>query len=268
MQTSILHVGYNSETVQIKEDWHANSRNVFVVADGVTHDLDESGNYPNPSDSALVARSVCDSLVTSLNRASTSLQDIRNAFVAANSKVARINEQSSRYMNRESNGYDIGAATVAAIVIDGTRLLYGVLDDCYVSVFGGDYIDHPILKSHVDWSAKYLDAHFDWANIETRKLWRKEFRNSKYIANGQMYGYGALDGREGFLDYLQLGEVKLNKGDLVCVYTDGFIKLVQDRKFIQELRERPFSPETHEFITNKALELQANKEMTGYFIQV
>ncbi len=268
MLTSILHVGHNSEETLIQEDFHANSDNIFVVADGVTHDLDEDGNYPYPSDSALVARIVCDSLVTSLNKACRSLEDMGDAFIAANSEVARINEQNSRYMNRELNGYDIGAATVAAIVIDGTRLLYGVLDDCYVSVFGKDYIDHPILKSYVDRSANYLDAHFDWANIETRKLWRKEFRNSKYIANGQMYGYGALDGREGFLDYLQLGEVKLNKGDLVCVYTDGFIKLVQDREFIQGLREGTFSPETHEFINKRALDIQAHKEKTGYFIQV
>jgi len=268
MPTSILHVEQNSETMHIQEDWHADLGNVFVVADGVTHDLDDGGNYPNPSDSALVAQAVCNSLVTSLNKADKTLQDMRDAFVAANTEVAIVNKKSSRYMNRELNGYNIGAATVAAIVIDGTRLLYGVLDDCYVSVFGSEYIDHPILNSYVDKSAKYLDTHFDWANIETRKLWRKEFRNSKYIANGQVYGYGALDGREGFLDYLQLGEVRLSKGDLVCVYTDGFIKLVQDRKFIQELRENPFSSETHKFITRKALELQAQKEKTGYFIQI
>jgi hypothetical protein len=93
-------------------------------------------------------------------------------------------------------------------------------------------------------------------------------RNSKYINNGQVYGYGALDGREGFLDYLQLGEARLKIGDLVCLYTDGFIKLIQDRVFVQWLREERFSPETHEFITSRALELQAHKEKTGYFIQV
>jgi len=56
-----------------------------------------------------------------------------------------------------------------------------------------------------------------------------DIKNHKIVVDGKEYGYGIIDGREGFEQYLQLGEADLNKGDLVCVYTDGFIKMLQNK---------------------------------------
>ncbi|MEN9388983.1 MAG: hypothetical protein RLY61_67 [Candidatus Parcubacteria bacterium] len=269
MIKSLLYFEPNTTNAKhVSEDAYASSANVFAVADGITHDLDEHGNYPVPSDSGRVASIVCKSLVDELSKSKLSLTAMQDAFISANLKVRAFNAKSNRYKKRETNGYDIGAATVAVIAITGNTLLYGVLDDCYISVFGSDYIDHPILRSYVDSSAHFLDHIYDWSDLQTRKLWRKELRNNQYVVNGTSYGYGALDGREGFLPYLQLGEVELRSGDLVCVYTDGFIKLIQQKDFIQVLREKLFTESTYDFIQQSAQTLHLHKEKTGYFIQV
>ena len=42
-----------------QEDYYESYENIFVVADGVTHDID-NGFYPNPSDSAEVAKIICN----------------------------------------------------------------------------------------------------------------------------------------------------------------------------------------------------------------
>lgn len=248
------------------EDAWATICNVFVVADGVTHDTDDNGNYPKVSDSAHVAKLTVRLLSEYLSKRCNSLSDIKDAFIKTNQEVANYNKSTYRYELKETNGYDIGAATVAVGVILDNKLLYGVLADCVISVFSTDLVDHPTLIPHVDLSANYLDSHYKWSDKITRKLWRKEIRNNSFQTESGSIGYGALDGRDGFLPFLQLGEVDLFKGDLVCVYTDGFIKMLLNREFVKGLKETDFSDTAVSFITSTAKKLQQDQEKTGYFI--
>jgi hypothetical protein len=268
MKSNILYHENNKKHPYVpQEDAYANAGNVFVVADGVTHDTDSEGFYPIPSDSAKVAQLICDEVVEFLSKNELTLEAISSAYLLANEKVQAFNDKSQLYKNRESNGYTIGAATTATICILDNKLLYGVLDDCFISVFSDDYVDHPNLKSYVEKSAKILDDNYDWSKPETRKLWRKEIRNNIYTHDGKEYGYGVIDGRKGYERYLQLGEVELKPNDLVCIYTDGFIKLLQNIEFIKELREKPFTPKTYEFIKEFAEKIDSYKEKTAYFIK-
>lgn len=250
-----------------QEDAYAHKDNIYVVADGVTHDRDQNGMYPIPSDSAKVAQMISGGVVAFLKNKKASLGNIKAAYLEANRRVQHFNETRPFYKDRENNGYTIGAATAAMVWFDGNKLLYGVIDDCFISVFSGDCVDHPVLKSYVEQSARYLDTNFDWSQPETRKLWRKEIRNNVYSHGGKEYGYGAIDGREGFVRYLQLGEVELKKDDLVCVYTDGFIKVLQNVEFVKGLREQPFSMDTYEYIKGFSDKLDAYKEKTSYFVK-
>lgn len=250
-----------------QEDAFADAGSIFVVADGVTHDASQDGMYPIPSDSAKVAQIVCDSVIDYLKDKKPSLDNIKQAYIEANTKVQHFNENRPLYINRENNGYTVGAATTATLWFDNDTLLYGVIDDCFISVFSDDYVGHPMLKSFIEQSSKFLDANYDWLKPETRKLWRKDIRNNVYVKDGKEYGYGVIDGRDGFLPYLQLGEVKLKKGYLVCLYTDGFTKMLQDTDFVRGLREQPFSMETYEYIKGYTEKLDTFKEKTGYFIK-
>lgn len=268
MIKSILYHENNRKHSYIpQEDAYANIDNIYVVADGVTHDKTEDDLYPMPSDSAKVAQIICDEVTDYLKGKIPSLDLIKEAYLIANRKVQEYNETRPLYQNRENNGYAIGAATSAMLWLNKDKLLYGVVDDCFISVFSDDYVDHPMLKSYVEQSAKFLDSNYDWSNPETRKLWRKEIRNNTYVHEGKEYGYGVIDGREGFVKYMQLGEVELKTNDLVCVYTDGFIKMLQNIEFVKGLREQSFSSETYEYIKNWSEKLDNYKEKTAYFIK-
>jgi len=246
---------------------HSTKESIFVVADGVTHDPTDPTLYPMPSDSFEVARIVCNEVVKYLEGKEFTTGSIKSAYLEANKKVADFNSHSSLFEERNSNGFTIGAVTTSVVWIKENKLLYGVLDDCFISVFGEDLVDRPILKSYVEISAKYLDGNFDWGKIETRRHWREDIRNHKVIVEGNEYGYGVIDGREGFDQYLQTGEVTLNKGDLVCVYTDGFIRMLQNKEFVRELKEKSFTADTYKFISETATKLEQHKEKTGYFIK-
>ena len=268
MNKWILYHENNKEKSYIpQEDMYANSDLTFAVADGVTLDPDERGVYPIPSDSAVVAKIICDELVKFLEKKDPSLELILDAYLSANKKVLEFNQTSQRYANRENNGYSIGAATCALVCISENKLLYGVLDDCYISIFSDDYVDHPILKDYVADSAKFLNANYDWSKPESRKFWRKELRNHTFVKDGVSYGYGVIDGRPGFDKYLQLGEVDLKPNDLICVYSDGFIPLIREKDLIMNLREKPFTGETFDLIKDFSNKLNITKEKTAYFIK-
>uniref|UniRef100_A0A7C4Y357 PPM-type phosphatase domain-containing protein n=1 Tax=candidate division WWE3 bacterium TaxID=2053526 RepID=A0A7C4Y357_UNCKA len=268
MIKSILYHENNRKHPYIpQEDAYATYRDIYVVADGVTHDKTEDDLYPIPSDSAKVAQIICDELTEYLKDKKPTLESVKEAYLNANHKVQSFNEVRPLYQNRENNGFTIGAATSATIWLDDNKLLYGVIDDCFISIFSDDYVDHPMLKSYVEQSAKFLDSNYNWSNPETRKLWRKEIRNNVYVKDGKEYGYGVIDGRDGFIKYLQLGEVELKPDDLICVYTDGFIKMLQNTDFVKGLREQPFSAETYEYIKSWSEKLDVYKEKTAYFIK-
>jgi len=247
--------------------YHSVKNGVFVVADGVTHEPTDPVLYPMPSDAYEVARIICHEVVEYLEKKDFSEETIKKTYEAANKKVLSFNKKSSLYKNRENNGYTIGAATSSMVWIKDSKLLYGVLDDCFISIFSADLVDHPMLPSYVEQSAKYVDGNFDWGKIETRKYWRKDIRNHKIVVDGKEYGYGVIDGRKGFEQFLQLGEVQLKKGDLICVYTDGFIKLLQNLDFIKKLKNNDFTAETFELISNTAKEMGVQEEKTCYFIK-
>lgn len=267
----ILYHENNSEHPYLpQEDAYAYSseQGIFVVADGVTHDGTDPVNYPMPSDSYEVARIICNDVKNQLSNAPFTTQAIVDAYIKANDHVHAFNIKSSLYEKRKENGYSIGAATTASILIKNNKLLYGVLDDCFISVFSEDLVDHPMLKSFVDISAKYLDANYKWDDIETRRIWREDFRNHKLNIAKKEYGYGVIDGRPGFEQYIQTGEVTLKKNDLVCVYTDGFIPLMQNKEFIKNLYETTFSAETYTFIAETTKKLKLYKEKTCYLIKI
>ncbi len=263
----LYHENSRKEPYNPQEDAYANNASIFVVADGVTHDKDANGIYPIPSDSAKVAQIICEEVLKYLSEKQPNLENIKQAYIEANKIVQQYNQSRPLFKDRENNGYTIGAAASSVVCITGNKLLYGVLDDCFISVFSADYQDHPMLRSYVEQSAKILDSNYDWSKPETRKLWRKEIRNNVYLHDGKEYGYGIIDGREGFIKYLQLGEVDLKQNDLVCVYTDGFIQLLQNMEFVRGIREQEFSGHTFDYIKEYSEKLDTYKEKTAYFIK-
>jgi len=266
LQHTVYHENNLEKPYIPQEDFYNDRENVFVVADGVAHDLVD-GFYPNPSASAKVAEIICDTIITELTDTDKELGDLKKALWLANDKVRIYNEHTDLYRNRENNGYTIGAAVLSVIIIKENRLLYAVLDDCFFSIFSNDLVDHPILKSYVENSAKYYNAHYDWSRPDDRKVWRKEFRNNTQMIDNKPLGYGAIDGRLGFERFVQYGEEEISNGDLICLYTDGFIKIMKDINFIKSIKENEFTMDTLTQISNYTKDKNITKEKTCYFIK-
>ena len=262
----IYHENNLAKTYIPQEDFYQNMDNIFVVSDGITHDLID-GFYPNPSSSGSVANIICNTIVKELKDSNKEIDDIKNAIEKANLEVKKFSENTKLYKERESNGYTIGAAVFAVIVIKEGKLLYGVLDDCYFSIFSNDLVDHPTLKSFVDKSAKYYDDNYDWSKPEDRKVWRKEYRNNELEKDGEKLGYGAIDGRRGYEKYVQYGDEVLKPNDLICLYTDGFIKIMRDLDLVRKIKESTFSMDTLNFISDYIKNKDITKEKTCYFIK-
>ena len=74
---------------------------------------------------------------------------------------------------------------------------------------------------------------------EYRKIIRSEYRNNvKKIYNNKCVSYGALTGEKVATEFINFGEIKLNKGDLVVFYSDGFEATVKRKKFFQTIYQK------------------------------
>jgi len=163
------------------------------------------------------------------------LSDIKIAFKKANNKIADFQKKKELFKNREENNYTFGATVIAVAIIKKNKLFYGVLDDCSISIFNYNLQNRLKLTPHVENSAKYLFSKYSEDDLNRRKFWRKNIRNHKIKFGNKIYGYGVLDGLGNYEPFLQTGEVELKKDDLVCVYSDGFIKPLQDKKFVKKV---------------------------------
>jgi serine/threonine protein phosphatase PrpC len=249
-----------------QEDFFVAKNNIFIVADGITHDL-VNGNYPNPSEAFLVAKMAAEGILNYLKNNFNNLDDIKKAFLTANQKIVAFQKKSNLYKNRESNNYTFGATVIAAATVKDDKLYYGVLDDCFVSVFGNDGVDYLRLIPYVEKSAKYLFSQYNWDDLKGRKFWRKNIRNHQIKVGNKSYGYGALDGHGNYEPFLQIGEIELKKGDFICIYSDGFIKPLEDKEFVAKIRRMNGSLNDLEFIAGYLREKRINKEKSCYFIK-
>jgi len=252
-----------------QEDAADNVDNIFAVSDGITHDDSES-HYPNPSEAGIVAGITVTTLVNYLKGQTTPGQDsFADAFKTAQFAVKQFNTDSLRYHDREQNNYDYGSCVAAAAVILPESVEYGVLDDCRVQVFSKAGESKIELIHYVDQSAEYFYKDHDWNDLEARKFMRKFIRNQKYQTRaGGIIGYGAIDGFGDYTPYLQTGSCKLEPGDLVAVFSDGFIPALNDKAFLELLFSSDFGAGLKEQIKQYLSAKKIIKEKTAFFIKI
>ena len=90
---------------------------------------------------------------------------------------------------------------------------------------------------------------FNFAQPKYRKIIRSEYRNNaKKIVNNKCVSYGALTGEKEANKFMNFGEIRLNKGDLIVFYSDGFEYTVQHRKFFKIIYQKNESLADQHFI--------------------
>ena len=234
---NIMTVGFN---FPIEDQYYAND-NEAIVADGITRDpigiSDFSKctkekfleKYPRPSGAELAAKKVCESF-------SKSNGFLEERLIIANKDVKELNKEYIENCDYLENDY---YGTVASCIsIKDDTLYYAYICDCGVIVY--DKNGNVKFKTEDD-KELYSDPYINkigipWYLPEARKIVRSEYRNNlNNVVDGKCISYGALTGEESAVSFIKSGLIKLEDGDIIIVYSDGFSYYLMDKDFINNI---------------------------------
>ncbi len=217
---------------------------VLAVADGVTQSHYKNGRYALPYGARLAARIFCKTTVSHLekhvnikNASEKQIKSaIKEAFNTANKKIRELNIKHGLVDKRmdylQHDWFD--TVGIAAVVVKNT-LHYGFVGDCGLIIFNKNNKKIFQTKDMVRPAVKrYENMYPDFAAFPAEKrtlIIRRDFRN-----NPDKKGYGSFTGEGNVQYYYAFGTKRLNKGDMVVLYSDGFFNLLKDAEFITILR--------------------------------
>lgn len=162
---------------------------IYAVADGVTLQIPEGQKYPRSSGAKKVADIFCKNSVQFLEKnwhKSNQKKNLENAFQYSNNLIKNFNQKTKLPHKPFS--------TTAAIFLIKNSFL-----------FGARLCDAGIAILHSNGEIKFKTPEF-WTELKRK---------------GQTK-YGVLNGSEQVLKFIDFYKIKLNKGDIVIIYTDGF----------------------------------------------
>ena len=148
----------------------------------------------------------------------------------------RLNEKCINKCDYLENDY---YGTVASCVsIEDNILNYAYICDCGVIVY--DKNGNVKFKTEDD-KELYSDPYINkigipWNLPEARKIVRNEYRNNlNNIIDGKCVSYGALTGEESAVSFIRSGQLKLEDGDIIIVYSDGFSYYLAEDELINNI---------------------------------
>ena len=225
------------------EDQYYENEHEAIVADGITRDpigisdfskftkKDFIEKYPRPSGAELAAKEVCSSF-------SNTTGSLVDRLIEANRSVKRLNEKCINECDYLENDY---YGTVASCVsIEDNVLNYAYICDCGVIVY--DKNGNIRFKTDDDkelYSDQFINKiGIPWNLPEARKIVRSEYRNNlNNIIDGKCVSYGALTGEESAVSFIRSGQLKLEDGDTIIVYSDGFSYYLNEFEFINNVTD-------------------------------
>jgi len=195
-----------------------NSEIVVAVADGITRDL-VNNKYPNPSPAKNAADICCKIFIKT------------KSLEMCNKEIGKLNKKYNHNQDYLQN--DFWACVGVGGVIKDYKLSYEFITDCGVAVFNkkGELKfrtsnECPNSKGSIDEDIKKR-GHTSFKTPEGRKLIRSFYRNNPK----NPLSYGALTGEKNAEHYIRKGESKLNRGDYVLFYSDGFLSIIYSEDF-------------------------------------
>jgi hypothetical protein len=225
-----------------QEDYFLFSKNypIFVVADGVTLELDKNGNYPNPSGAGEAAKIFCEEIVRLCEKKYEEFggADTISIFKEANKAVGDYNEKQGRTKEKINFwDFDLFAATGAFVVVKNKTVYWASICDSYVIRF--DKNNSLIFQPPNCWQNAEKKLPPDWKDIELnerKKIIRKVYRNG-INEKGELIGYGVITGEEAAKRYLNYGKFSAEGDDMVAILTDGFENYIILPEFLSLFRQ-------------------------------
>ena len=223
------------------EDQYFANDNEAIVADGITRDpigIDDFSKYtkkefiekyPRPSGAELAAKEICEAF-------SKTNKSLVERLIESNKRVKALNEKYIKECDYLENDYY--GAVASCIRINNDILSYAYICDCGIIVYDKD--GNVRFKTEDDkelYSDPYINKiGISWNFPEARVIVRSKFRNNvDNIVDGKCVSYGALTGEESAISFIRDGELKLEDGDFIIVYSDGFSCYLRDKDFINNI---------------------------------
>ena len=241
------------------EDQYYASDNEAIVADGITRDpigisafskttkREFLEKYPRPSGAELAAKEICSTFPETKG----SLVD---RLIETNKSVKRLNDEYIPECDYLENDYY--GAVASCICIKDNILYYAYICDCGVIVY--DKFGNTKFKTEDDkeiYSDPFVNnIGISWNLPEARKIVRSEYRNNiNKVVDGNCISYGALTGEESAINFIRSGQLKIEEGDIIIVYSDGVTYYLNDKEFINHIIN--FNKDTFEkYIEEKSKE--------------
>lgn len=230
-----------------QEDVVLITKNIFVVADGVTRDPIKPSDfsnksteeifqkYPRPSGAKLAAEVFCQTFVNSFKDWRLSLEAVKEAFRWGNEAVKNLNRKNLVKVDYLVNDY-FGCVAAGGVIKD-KKLFWGSITDCGIVVYSKEgkvkFQTPNDMKSFGEYVKK---KKIDWKKPANRKLIRSEYRNKpNKMVGGKSISYGVLTGEQEAEFFMKFGKIELTKGDMVVFYTDGFEEIIKQSDFFSKI---------------------------------
>ncbi len=141
---------------------------------------------------------------------------------------------SQGYNYDDEKNYDMGECVGACAVIDNDILYYGVLEDCYVNILRGSDLEDQVEMEYQIMRAWKTANEMDEENSELNfeQIWCNKLRNNDEITDkeGNRAGWGCFNGELDSEKFWQMGSVKLKKGDIIWLVTDGMLPVLDSEE--------------------------------------
>ncbi len=225
----------------IEDQFYADDEEA-IVADGITRDpigvLDLATcsfeemlkKYPRPSGAELAAQEICQNF----SKVDGSLVQ---KLTLLNEKVKALNKKYIDKCDYLQNDYYGAVASCIRFVKD--YLEYAYICDCGVIIYDAQgNIKFQTEDDKLLYSDPYINKiGIPWNLPEARVIVRRDFRNNPHnIVDDKCVSYGALTGEKEAKHFIKKGTQKLDQGDLIIVYTDGFSNFLHEKDFITKIR--------------------------------
>ena len=140
------------------------------------------------------------------------------------------------------------------IRINEDYLEYAYISDCGIIIYDANgNIKFQTEDDKLIYSDPYINKiGIPWHLPESRVIVRRDFRNNpNNIKDGKCVSYGAITGEDEALNFIRYGSKKIENGDLILLYSDGFSNFLHEKDFIDEIKK--FDKNSFEnFVNNKS----------------
>lgn len=213
---------------------------IFAVADGVTRGIFEDKRYAYPAGAHAAAEIFCFSVIDHLETNVSSRGDhklLEKAFDEANERIHELNENEGRIENHDWYANDYFDCVGVAGFLDQNMLHYGYVGDCGLAIFDKDNNLKFETKDQVATSPHHKEIEQvaqgkNWNHAKRLAYGHEHFRNNP---SGKYYG--TFSGEEAVKIYYQIGSQKIQEGDLVIFYSDGFVGYLESKEFLRIVRQ-------------------------------